>query len=249
MRELYLEEKEVKRLLNPPMRTRGLLSLNHPERLLSPSTKFYKYPEGYVRQPLDERLATFVVTPIKCNLILTDYYHTGFWLLGGEMGKVSMLEKNMEEEELYEIEHGESISPVYRTILKLLIKANPAIDPLLYATDDALISRIGFFLKTYYRLEVLSANFPIYYSFYSKDYENELNLYVIIEVDKPAYPNNEFDHELECLTWYNRTDHQVYRKFHKTKVNSPDIRTHPKGREKLDKILRTEELFGKLNIY
>lgn len=247
MRELYIDGFKVKRLINPPKRTRGILTLQHPERLLSPSSILYKYPADYFRQPFE------TTTPIRCNAVITNKEHDGLWLFNDvNNGSIKLFAKNMEEEDEDYIKHGEPISSIYRTILKFLYESiGSEVDPYGRITDDALLLRLKSILGTY-GLSLVSTEFPIYYSYFMEEYNDELNLYVIIEVNEPGYPAHFSETNKRLAVWYSRYDHEQYMKYHyhpEYIYTGDDIRENPRGLKILDKILTTESLFGKLNIY
>ena len=248
MRELYMSELEFRRLINPPLKVKGLSELKHPERLLSNDTKFYKFNEGYVRLPID----TF--SPIKCNVLLTNKEHDGIWLLDND-GEVIIPGKIIDEEQLYEIEHNEPITTIYETILKLLVDANGKLDIGSMFNDFSISYKIPHILNAY-NLDYISNDFPIYYNFYMGDFQNEINLFIIMEVDQPGseiVPLSNY----ECynLIWYSRRDHQFNIKTKRDRrllfgqMYSDDVRVRPDGIYLLDKIFNTENIFGKLNIY
>ena len=248
MRELYMSELEFKRLVNPPKNIKGLTELKHPERLLSNDSRFYKYNEGYERYYFDSS------SPIICNVILTNKEHDGMWLLNKD-GRLIIPGKIMDEEQLYEIEHNEPVTAIYETILKLLVDSNKMLNQNSIFGDFSIPSRISYILKAY-RLDYISNNFPIYYNFYMGDFQNEIDLFVFMEVDQPeskVIPLSNY--EYYDLVWYSRRDHQyniTTKKDRRSLFGNDyfvDVRREDAAIYLLDKIFNTENIFGKLDIY
>lgn len=161
----------------------------------------------------------------------------------------------MDEEQLYEIEHNEPVTAIYETILKLLVDSNKMLNQNSIFNDFSISSRIPYILRAYH-LNYVSNNFPIYYNFYMGDFQNEIDLFVFIEVDQPetkVVPLSNY--EYYNLVWYSRRDHHYNITTKKDRRSlfgndySIDVRREDAAIYLLDKIFNTENIFGKLDIY
>ena len=246
MQKLYLEELEVKRLLNP-RKSDKLIYLAHPERLLAPDTLFYKYSEDYVRMPFS------TVTPIICNAIVTNQNHDGIWLTNGT--DVTIPNAIMGEEMLEYIRRDQPVTAVYATIVDALSGHNNSFvnHPFIYDNiPDKIIKILE--LTGFGNIKVVVS---ILYGIISP---NELNLFVLIEVDTPDTKIPPLmNYSTRDFIWYSRADHVM--NSNSLKRDNPvqlfmnrrrgyDIRNDKhRGLELLDKVFNTEIIFGKLDIY
>ena len=250
MRQIFIDDMEFKRIINPPKGNRSLQELTHPERLLSPNLKIHKYPEGYTLQQFD------TVTPINCNILITNKEHDGIWLLDdSKNNRVIIPHKVLDEEELVDIQHNEPISAIYKTIIKALIGFNKTLNPGFYDYEGLLPLRLYYILKTY-GLDVVNQDFPIYYNFYMGEFKDELNLFLLVEVEEPK--DNVpplLNYEYYNLIWYTRKDLKYSLTTSRDKRQlfcsryEDDIRTTEEGITLLEKIFKTENIFGLLDIY
>lgn len=249
MRKLFMDELDIKSLVNPVMKT-GIYDLRNPERLLSPNSKIYKYPESYVIQPFD------TVSPLNCNLLLLDKNHDGIWLLiNNESNSLTLPGGRMNEDSLYDIGHGEPVSAIYDCIIDYLIGTNPCIgDEYDYITN--LNDKLDMILKAYGLKNLNERKYSLAYSYYNKNQRDELNIYVILEVDNPSTTIEPLScYEYYRMIWYTRKDHLYNKRTLKDRHSlfcsnyKYDIRTDSFGITILDNIFSNKKLFGNLDIY
>jgi hypothetical protein len=267
MRKLFISENEFKMKVNPPRKSEYLEVLHSPGTLLSPTTKFLKLPDDYERTPFDSE------SPINCNLILTDENHDGLYLLVDEEASTIKLPGGvLREEQLDTIRRNEPVTAIFEVIVEEFGRLDPEVlvlnEPFYESPGfnnkyfDDVSSILTYIMKGYGWVDYMIHGIVLY-NFYMSSIPkeddvvipNEVNLFTIISIKDykgniPAlteYRNNN-------LLWYSRRDHQ-YNMNNKAGWDifdskyKDDIRTSYAGKILLDKILKTERLFGKSNIY
>ena len=245
MRDLYLSKLNAKTYLQANPKDVGLKPFLNLDLALPSDGKYLKYPEDYQLMPGDN------VTPICCNLLLTNETHDGIWLLSNwKKGIITIPSKNINEYHLLNLECGRPESAIINTITDVIVD-----------TDDPLVSAIRYndgprYILRGYGFECKYPEELFYYNFYT-ELETKYNIFMVIESDRPSRPIPTLsDFNIDGFIWYSKNDHQINMKNYYNKNSlfdsrgyQYDVRTDDFGVALLDQIFRTENLFGKLDIY
>lgn len=246
MRELYLDLLEAKTYLQATPTKIGLQPFLNLDLVLPTNGKYLKYPEGYERMPLDN------VTPICCNLLITNRNHDGIWLYADwKKGTIDIPRKNMGERDLSNIEYGRPEYAIMNTVMDV-------IDQNRDLNEVMMRHNLGIpYILDGYGFEAVEMDFDhsFFYSFYT-ELENIYNIFYVIEVDKPMHMVPEIsDFIFGDFIWYGKNDHVFNKRYYnKMPVFDShgcefDVRIDDYGIALLDQIFHTEILFGKLDIY
>lgn len=247
MRDLFVDKDKL-RLVYNPKESKKLEEFKHPEMMLSNKLQFHKYPEGY-RNEYDSPLSSVV-----CKILLTNRNHDGIWLIAeDDKNKVSIPGGHVGEDALFYISCNKPYTAIYTTLVRELIEENPITRGIQLVEPIHVSSALEFVLNQY-QFNLLTANFPMLYSY--DDYRGEFIIFVIKEVDNPSDTIPPFQYYgFQNMIWYSRKEHFMNSKTktdRRTLFNTTyadDIRVTESGILLLDKIFSTESIFGKINIY